>query len=681
MNNLRARPGVEVLESRLQPSAQSGRTFVVTNLADGGAGSLRDAIAAANADPDADSIRFSAALSGGTIAASAGFAISSPIRIAGDSARGLNLRGGQGITLFDVAYNGDLTLDNLTLTGCDNRGNGGAIFNGGRLSLANCTISGNHSVYGGGLYNIGTAALANCTVAGNTALGKYQLNPIRDLETPAIIGFSETRTPGFGGGLYNTGTLRLTGCTISANTSSDLFLDGIHTPTRKNAGDGAGIFNDGFSYLANTIIAGNRSRYHASDAAGNFASLGHNLIGIADYGAGWRENDRIGTVNSPLDPRLGVLSANGGPAFTMALLADSAAIDAGDDALAAITGITDQRGAGFPRRFGRSVDIGAYEAIPKLFTGSGAGSEVRGFDASTGELLCHFSAFDPGFTGGVHVAVADVNGDGVLDVIAGAGPGAGPHVKVIDGSRLWQIAENGEIAESSLMGSFYAFDEGFRGGVTVAAGRFDDGPNLDIVVGAGAGAGPHVRIFALNDGTPSVISGALGSFYAFDPEFRGGVAVAVGRIADADQLIVAAGPGADPSVLILRADGRWISSFIAYDAGYCGGVSIATGDWDGDGRLEIITGPSEGIDRTIRVFDGTDGRELQSFVVPADSPASGLRVGATDLNGDGLADLLTALGPGGEPSIRGFAGLTLVEIEPRFAYDPVFRGGVFIAGG
>src|SRR5262245_63890219 len=52
----RARLAVEALEGREMPSAT---TFWVTNTNDGGAGSLRDAITRANANPGADTIKFS----------------------------------------------------------------------------------------------------------------------------------------------------------------------------------------------------------------------------------------------------------------------------------------------------------------------------------------------------------------------------------------------------------------------------------------------------------------------------------------------------------------------------------------------------------------------------------------------------------------------------------------------
>src|SRR4051812_2468817 len=60
------------------------------------------------------------------------------------------------------------------------------------------------------------------------------------------------------------------------------------------------------------------------------------------------------------------------------------------------------------------------------------------------------------FTGGVSVAAGDVNGDGILDLITGAGPDGGPHVKVISG------------ATGQQLNSFYAYEPGFTGGVFVA---------------------------------------------------------------------------------------------------------------------------------------------------------------------------------------------------------------------
>ena len=99
-----------------------------------------------------------------------------------------------------------------------------------------------------------------------------------------------------------------------------------------------------------------------------------------------------GNLVGVTNPGLGLLGYNGGPTETIALLAGSPAIDAGSTALAVDQNdnplTTDQRGAGYPRVAGASVDIGAFERpatigsatvyTVDLTSASGAGSGDSG---------------------------------------------------------------------------------------------------------------------------------------------------------------------------------------------------------------------------------------------------------------------------------------------------------------
>src|SRR5262249_39880741 len=180
--------------------------------------------------------------------------------------------------------------------------------------------------------------------------------------------------------------------------------------------------------------------------------------------------------------------------------------------------------------------------------GPGGGPGVRVFDAATGSQipgpLGSFFAFDLGFTGGVRVALGDVNGDGVLDVIVGAGPGGGPLVRVFDGRTGLPLA--------GPLGGFFAFDPGFRGGVFVAAGAVHRDGFQDVIVAADAGGGPHVRVFSGRTGLEIL------SFFPYAPGFQGGVRVAAAdfNLDGRAEIVTAPGPGGGPHIRIFDNAGN-----------------------------------------------------------------------------------------------------------------------------
>lgn len=112
----------------------------------------------------------------------------------------------------------------------------------------------------------------------------------------------------------------------------------------------------------------------------------------------------------------------------------------------------------------------------------GGPPEVRIFSLS-GKLMAHWEAYRSGFSGGVRVAAGDLDGDGKREIVTGAGPGGGPHV------RIWKT--DGAV----WGGSFFAFDPSESGGIQIAVGDVDGDAKDEIVVASGQGAKPRVRIF------------------------------------------------------------------------------------------------------------------------------------------------------------------------------------------
>jgi hypothetical protein len=278
-----------------------------------------------------------------------------------------------------------------------------------------------------------------------------------------------------------------------------------------------------------------------------------------------------------------------------------------------------------------------------------------------------------GFRGEVRIARADINQDGISDIVAAKGPGSSPSLKVIDGATFGTLLE------------MNVYDTAFTGGIYVTTGD-TNGDNIpEIITGAGAGGGPHVKIL-------NALTGAeIASFFAYDSSFSGGISVAA---ADLDgnglaEIVTGAGPGGGPHVKVFDPiSHQVIKEFMAYDPSFRNGIFVAAGDYLSDGKREIITGAGPGGGPHVKIWDyltlNIDG-QFMAYGGVTDSNghvidqlfSCGVRVALVDVNGDNINDIITAPGFGGAPHVKAFAGFELDLILGLFAGDEYDRNGMF----
>jgi hypothetical protein len=262
------------------------------------------------------------------------------------------ISGNSGSGIFDSEY-GNMTITDSTISGNSTGASGGGVFASAQnfVTITNSTLSGNSASNGGGIWvNNGIITVANSTISGNSATTN-------------------------GGGINNEAVVVVTNSTITGNNAGSKG-GGIFSPTYSTltvasstlSGNGAGsgggaiFFQPGGTATAtiqNSIVANSPTGNNCNSST--ITSLGYNLS--TDYSC------RFGATGDRLsaNARLGSLQMNGGPTATLALLAGSPAIDAGNpsgctDGNGTLL-TTDQRGSPRPdaEDNGIGCDIGAYE--------------------------------------------------------------------------------------------------------------------------------------------------------------------------------------------------------------------------------------------------------------------------------------------------------------------------------
>ncbi len=259
----------------------------------------------------------------------------------------------------------------------------------------------------------------------------------------------------------------------------------------------------------------------------------------------------------------------------------------------------------------------------------------------------------------VRSASADVNGDGVPDLIAVAGPGGPPTIRVFDGKSQKEIL------------TLDAFENTFTGGLFVSAGDLNRDGFADIVVSPDTGGGPRVRIFSGKDST--VLADFLG---IADAKFRGGARTSLADM-NGDgtlDLLVAAGTGGGPR--IAGFDGRTLkpgneparvfADLFVFEQSLRNGVFVAGGDLDGDGFADLIVGGGPGGGPRVTIFGGKNLVNLNlplpiaNFFAGTIANRDGVRVAAKDLDGDYRIDLVVGLGAAGTPQIATYKGSAIL---------------------
>jgi predicted outer membrane repeat protein len=242
----------------------SAVTATVTNCNDSGPGTLRQAVLDATSH---EVVTFTTAPSCHTITLASTIDIAHDLTIEGPGAGTMAVSGNDAVGVFHIESGVTVAISDLTIEKGSAQ-NGGGIFNDGRLTVSESSLSDNLAATGGGaIWSNGPVAVTDSTLAGNSA--DY-----------------------YGGAIYSAsdGTLSVTGSTLSDNsaTSSEINYPGYAY--------GGGIAAYGKATVAGTTLAGNRAASFGGGSGGGGIYVG-GTMNVTDTTVSGNTNSIVAGAN------------------------------------------------------------------------------------------------------------------------------------------------------------------------------------------------------------------------------------------------------------------------------------------------------------------------------------------------------------------------------------------------
>jgi len=196
-----------------------------------------------------------------------------------------------------------------------------------------------------------------------------------------------------------------------------------------------------------------------------------------------------------------------------------------------------------------------------------------------GQIFTKLYPYTTSYQGELRVAVGDLNADGFMEIYVAPSAGYPGALKVYTrhGRKMRQDR--------------YPFGENYTGGFYLGAGNVIGDPygKDQLLIGSGKGLQPKVGIYNFE-------LEKLHEWLAYEYWFTGGVPVTGGDVNGdgVDEIIVGAGPGKKPVVRIFDQSGTQLyPEFTTYDALGTPGLEVISADVDFDGKDDVI-GSSSG---------------------------------------------------------------------------------------